>query len=212
MTSHPTYATLRKDALDWALRDDLDSAFPIFVRTAEAKIARMVRVREMETDATVGFVDQIGTLPSDFLGLVAVYLPDRKPFQDPLIFTPPDLIRSSREWNDEQDVFYPSLYSISGNRLLIAPAPGEQTVAIRYFARFPALTQDADTNWLLTNAYDIYLYAVLREINQYISDDEKALYWKNEYLEAVSDLHTSNSSSRMSGGPLISRGQARGVV
>jgi hypothetical protein len=44
------------------------------------------------------------------------------------------------------------------------------TVEVNYNARFTALTADPDTNWLLANHFDVYLYATLRAACEFIQE------------------------------------------
>ena len=65
------YSTLQTDVADWAMRDDLGSVIPSFIARAEEEIFKAhrtpLRVREMETEATLTVTSLAAQLPADFL-------------------------------------------------------------------------------------------------------------------------------------------------
>ena len=74
--------------------------------------------------------------------------------------------------------------------------------SIDYWQAFAAFADDGDTNWLLTNACEIYLWGALAEAKTYIEGDpSKELAF---YAKAVSRLRQSEMQARFPG-PLIVR-------
>ena len=63
-------------------------------------------------------------------------------------------------------------YAIEGLNLLVAPGlPG--SVQVNYQKWLPALTAPADTNWVLSNFPQLYLYGALTELHSYVQDNEQ---------------------------------------
>ena len=65
------------------------------------------------------------------------------------------------------------VYTFTGSRLRFFPAlaPGEP-ISVVYHASLPRLEADSDTNWLLENAYDIYLFGCLSAAGGYLMDQD----------------------------------------
>ena len=74
-----------------------------------------------------------------------------------------------------------------------------------YYKRFDTPVLDADTNWLLTNAYDVYLYGSLAHASPYIKEDERVGLWVQGYNSAVSALNKADRRSTFAGAPLAVR-------
>ena len=66
---------------------------------------------------------------------------------------------------------------------------------LTYWARFPALTQEAPTNALLSRYFGIYLYGILAEAAPYMGDDERVQTWGAAYQAHVD---TANENYRRS--------------
>lgn len=208
-----TRVELLADIDAWFARDDLTAGgkAPTFLRMAEAKINRRLRVREMESTGTILTVASTRTasLPTNWLSFRSLTIDnslDR-------VFTPttPELIREHALWGQ---VGQPELYSIEANVLYLAPMPSEAfTLDAVYFSRLAALTNDSDTNDVLTNHYDLYLNAVLEQAAKYIQDAELATYFKTEFEDTLAEVNRQDSLSRLSGGAMRSQGDsARAIV
>lgn len=71
-----------------------------------------------------------------------------------------------------------------------------------YYRRFPALTADADTNWLLENCPAAYLYAALIEAYAHLKDDARMPLAARMYASAVNGLIDADNEMRHSGSTL----------
>jgi hypothetical protein len=107
-------------------------------------------------------------------------------------------------------------YTIEGSSITLAPAPtvgAPITLDIVYLAKFSDLVNPSDTNWLLANAYDIYLWGVLNAAVVFIEDTELQIKYTGLFEAAVEELRTSERRARFpAGGGLISTGHPRAVV
>lgn len=203
-----TYAQLQTDVAAWIVRDDLAAQIPSFIRLAEARINRAVRVMAMETDAT-WLVDSTGeyTLPDGFLGFrhVAVndavtphaeYLPPDKFTERKLASTFGYLLKQGG----------PSIvYTVESSKLKVSPAPaGSDTVSmnVAYYAPFTPLSDANVSNWLSLNSYDTYLYATLRVAAEYIDDEALEDRYDGKFVSTVEDLHQSQKRARNRGGAM----------
>lgn len=85
----------------------------------------------------------------------------------------------------------PKFFTIEGEHIVFAPRPDASYYSkLLYYRRFAALSADSDTNWILTNARGLLLYATLVEASPYIGNDPRTLTWAAMYdslIESVND-------------------------
>lgn len=177
-----TLGQLKTSVDSWLARDDIavsGSDFDEVLLIAESEIAREFRFAIQEAQATLNFTGRSVDLPSDFLEM-------RNPFIDDNIrkfeYKTPQAIREAASWNDgrvgafwtlEGNNAQPLTSSATFQMTIAGPASASSplSVLINYWARFPALVNDPDTNWILVNHFDIYLYACLRAAAELIQED-----------------------------------------
>jgi len=185
------YTELKDAAAGWLARDDLTSRIPDFVALAEAKFNRILfhPRMEMRTTLTVNTLaadPEFLDLPTDFQTVRYVRLPDEtgRPRLQFLTQTQIDDYRYSRD----NVAGTPAAFSIVGDQIELAPTPNEDMdVELLYRANIPALESNA-TNWLLTAAPDLYLYATLLEASPYIQNDERLSVWGSAVSLVIDQL------------------------
>lgn len=199
-----TFATLKTDieAL-YPHSDYTDTLKGTFVSICEAKIRRSVRVEPMvTTDESFSVSSSSTALPTRFISMRSVSLNvanDRE-----MDYLPPARLRSAPIWDSTGN---PSAYTIEGQNLIVAPAPSAAvTLHVVYYAMFASLSSPTDTNWLLTNAYDVYLYGALEEAARWALDQSRAMEYKAEFLARVDDVNGEHRWSRVSGSALFRTG------
>lgn len=188
------YASLLIDAGEYSGRDDVAHLFSRFVSLAEAKINRVLRVGQMEASATIEIVDGNGDLPGDFLearmvlgtagqGLSAWSLQELQRRYG----TTGGLSRG---------------YSIVGGVIQARPT-SSGNITLSYYARIPSLTPSSPTNWLLQQAPDAYLYAVVEEIGVWARDAELAVNARSMKEVALKELALQDEASRWGNGQVV---------
>jgi hypothetical protein len=80
--------------------------------------------------------------------------------------------------------------------------------ALSYYKKLPALAADSDTNWLLTNFPNLYLYSALIEAYAHLKDDARIPTAARMYAAAANALIDSDQAERHSGSTLT-MGSAR---
>ena len=212
-----TFTELQNRVMDWSLRDDVAPVLPVMIKLAEQRNARVIRVLGMETDGNID-IDSRGesVLPEGFLGFRHVAVNNEvRPTAE---FLPPDQFNERRIGGPfgyitnqgERNIFY----TIEANKIKILPVPAEEnTVSLNttYFARFPALSDSQPTNWLLDNAFDIYLWGTLREVAIYINDNNLQAKFEALYSQSVEELHNQQKRLR-SRGTALRRNRRRGTT
>ena len=178
-----TYVQLRSAVALWLHRTDLTSVIPDFVALAESNIRRDVRCRAMEQTAT-------GTLSAKTLALPTRFLEARNVALDgyPQVYVSPQEYAVQEDWNAGN-------FTIVGETFRFQSATADYS--IDYWQAFAPLSADADTNWLLTNAPEIYLWGALAEAKTYIEGDpSKELTF---YGKAVNRLRATEQQARYVG-------------
>lgn len=192
-----TYGNLKTAVANWLHRTDLTSVIPDFVALAEARIRTDVRCRAMEATASGDLASDTLALPARFAEARRVTLSDRV-----LTYTPPTSFKPRRFWAD-------GVYTITGTDFVFPASTGAYEV--QYFAWFAPFSDDGDTNTLLTNHPDVYLFATLAEARGYIGGDP--LPDLARYERAVQKVRVMEQQ-RAFAGPLMVRveGSANGYV
>ena len=217
-----TLATLKASVDSWLIRDDIVAAtadFAVILLLAESQIAREVRCGVQEKQTTLNFTGRSAVLPANFLEV-------RNPFVDDptrrMDYMTPEALRRSAAWqNGRVGKFYTIEGEASGtppdDRMQVtiagpASATSPLSVVINYYARFNALAQDADTNWLLTNHFDVYLYATLRAAAEYIQEDMLEDRYNAKYMSAVESLIRHENRKRYGAMPKHASNSPRSIV
>lgn len=190
-----TFAELKTEVENWLDRSDLTSKVDEFITLAEARFNRDFvekNIRKMTTEADLTVDGQTVALPSDFLKIRRLYL-NTSPIRELEYLSPNSFWKA---WAGSQ-TGKPRVYTIEGTNILFGDTPdATYTGKLLYYQKIPDLATN-DTNWLLVDAPDIYLYGTLIAAQSYIHDDTRIKTWAGLYDEAVDAL--SNSSGAYGG-------------
>ncbi len=204
------------------LLSDLDSYFArndlsnnakagTWLRIVEARLNRDLRVREMEVTGTILTTASTRTvdLPSNWVSFRSLTIDNS--LDRALTPVTPEVNRESALWSQTGR---PEEYSVEGSKVYLSPLPSDiYTLDAVYHSRLSALTNDSDTNDVLTNHYDVYLNGLLEQAAKWIQDLELAAFYKQEFTSIIEDVNRQDLLSRVSGGVMRSQGQtARAIV
>lgn len=191
-----TYANLQSTISDWLNRDDLTAVIPSFISLAEADISRTLRDYRMEKRSTALVDAQYSALPTDWIETIRVQITGDTSRLE--LVSDGALADMRAQRNDAGGK--PTHYAHTAGGLELFPTPdAEYTIEIVYFAKVPALSVSATTNWLLSAAPDVYLYGALTQSAPYLKDDQRAPVWAGLYQNAITSLNTASERSRYSG-------------
>lgn len=102
----------------------------------------------------------------------------------------------------------PKLFTIEGGVIVFAPSPDATYEArLLYHRKFAALSADSDTNWLLTNAPMLYLYASLIETYLYLNMAPRALEFATAFDERVRKHNETANAARYPRGRTATRSE-----
>ena len=187
-----TYDDLKTAVADWLDREDLTDRVPDFIAMGEAKISRRLRVAEMELTGSATMVNGAVTLPPDFIEARRIISDAAGATGTPLEGITPSYA-SERFASSQAGV--PTHYAIVGDTLVTYPNGGAGDVTMIYYARPPAIAAYG-TNWLLTRAPDLYLYASLINAAPFLGDDGRIATWAGLFEQILGELQASDERSR----------------
>jgi hypothetical protein len=196
-----TYAELLTTIAETLMRDDLTSVIPSFVAMGEARINRDVRHWRMEKRSTADLDTQYSVLPTDFVQPIRLQMVsggEVKPISTAQMLQ----LRA-----DRSDLAgKPDSYALTAGTLELFPTPDQAYEAsLVYYARVPALSDTVTTNWLLTEAPDVYLYASLVHSAPYLREDARVQVWEALAAQAIDRLNTSGAATKYGGTGLVMR-------
>lgn len=178
-----TNTNLKGAIADWLNRTDLTTQIVDFIRLTESRITadfaennllnKLLTSETITTDATSKALD------SGYRGTVVAYLNS-----DPKVtlnYLPPDEF-FSRYLSSQTGK--PAAYTIDGSSIHLGPSPDASYDLIHWFVKMPDLATD-ETNSVLTNYPNLYLYGALSEGFGFLGNETKALQYEGRYLKAL---------------------------
>jgi hypothetical protein len=181
------YATLSLAIADWLNRDDLTTQIPDFISLAEAEMKR--RLRRTSTLDTLTIDDDAVTPPADMAELRSIRLVSDLPSLDnPMRLCTPEML-AERKARSGGVAGRPDSVAYVAGELMFAPEPDQEYDAeIIYFVQLTALT-GTETNTVLTEAPDAYLYGALLQAEPYLEHDERIPVWREKFDSAIEQLN-----------------------
>lgn len=206
-TAIGTYSDLLTMIPLWMDRDDLADEVPKFISLVEPSLNRRLRtlnmeVRDLWTVASVPY-----DLPADFRMIRALHIdgsPDR-----PLTAKAPTA--TPFEYSGEAGI--PQAYYTTNRQLMLEPPPAP-TVQLRavYYSRIAPLNAANQSNWLLIEHPDVYVWGILKQAAIFIRDPEAAAACENMEETAIAEVMAASRRDKWGGAPLVPSGcrQVRG--
>ena len=189
-----TYAELKSAIADFLNRDDLTSVIPTFIALAEAQIDRDVRHWRQEKRVEATLDERYENFPNDFLEIQELSLSDG---------TRLELIAAAemQDWREASNTSgKPRYFRVTADQFEFYPKPDSSyTMSMQYYARTPALSDTATSNWILTYAPDLYLYGALVHASPYLAEDARTQVWAAFYQNDMESLRLDGQRGKYSG-------------
>jgi len=206
-----TFTDLKTSIGRWLHRGDLASVAPDLITLAEARIYQgsadsqmptdPLRLSSMEAVATGTVSGDTIPMPDGLIEIRKIQVGDDGPEARVLDYADRDRITDLRRYPG-----CPKAYTLDTQDITLGPAPdGEYPYRLVYFQRFPALSADNATNWLLTNAPNVYLYGSLIEAAPYLNNDARLTTWYRLFAAALQAVQSQDNRLRFGGGALVMR-------
>ena len=198
--SFTSYSDLQTTIAGYLARSDLTTQIPDFIRLAETRLRRDLRIRQMLKSVTTSTVaaDSTVELPSDFLEVRDLVIDGSPP--QPLNYASPSAFsRNTRTWESGK----PLDYTVLANDFQLAPIPDAvYTVKMLYFAAPTFLSDTNTSNVFLANTPDVLLYGALLEAEPYLMNDARVNTWGTMFDRALASITRSDEQGQYSGVPL----------
>lgn len=152
-----SFSDLKTSMQKWLKRPDLAAMFPDFVLLAEQHFDRTIKTRARRSHFAITPTTSYVSLPSDW-GRVIKAKYGGKDFE----FFPAS--------TDERRIYCG--YRILGDKLAMTVPQLGQKLDLWYYIAIEGLSDSNQSNWLLEDAPDIYLWGSLAEGADYIRDSE----------------------------------------
>jgi hypothetical protein len=200
-----TYAELSQAVENWLHRDgdtDIETRAPEFIRLGELRIYRDLRIRAMETSLSSAIASGVVAVPTGYIDMKFAYL-NTTPVTK--------LQRKDAEW-----IYYnyptrsadsqPKFFAREGENFIFGPYPDSASYTMKgiYYKRLDALSASNTTNWFMTNAPDLLLWAALAEAEPFVMNDQRATMWEAKYEMVKSRIQREDDQEDFSGSPLTS--------
>lgn len=200
MAFFTTYTTLQATIASYLARTDLTVQIPEFIRLAENRLVRDLRIRQMlkvaTTETTAG--KAVVALPSDFIAMKDLHLQGNPPQTIKFLST-------SNFFRNAQTAVsgLPTRYTLLGAEFQFAPIPDSKyTLQMVYFYQPEYLSDTVSSNLWLAETPDLLLYAALGEAEPYLMNDERLATWASMYDRGILGLSKSDSESEYPATPI----------
>lgn len=185
-----TYADLKADILNEAIRPNLTAQVPRFIRQAEQRIRRDIRVTDMERRArSIGTNSRYLKSPPGFLEMRRLWNVISTNGRSALTQVSPQALRPSVTGGK-----LPTYYALTRGQPpeieFDSSLASDREVEMVYMKAYDPLVNDTDTNWLLSNAYDVYFEGALYYLFKHDRNNEEAAHRAAGYKAAVAEIDT----------------------
>ena len=182
------YATLQTAIANWLHRTDLTVVIPDFIRLAESRINRVFSSRGTELEAVLAATQgsEFVTLPTDFGTPIVLWLESFVPRQELTL-------KLSSELEYAPIRAYPTNYAVKSNQVQFDRiADTDYPLRLRYVQNIDLAT--TDTNYILENYPDIYLFGALVEAAVYIRDMEQMQIWQQKLDMTMNEAQSNENT------------------
>ena len=162
VASTRSYSTLKTDVAEYLHRKDLGPKLPTLIFLAESMLFRDIQPKDLALSISGVTIGEYATLPADF-GKALRITASVSDSEYNLDYKSPDYSTT---------LSYPNSYALENNQIRIFGSSSGQAFTLYYIPNIEPLSDSNATNWLLENAYDLYMYATALEAAKYIRDGQ----------------------------------------
>tara|TARA_R110000787_G_scaffold144815_1_gene258660 strand:+ start:724 stop:1350 length:627 start_codon:yes stop_codon:yes gene_type:complete len=197
-----TYDNLVKSVNSFSHREDLLTLIPDFITLAEATMyandVELLSVRSMGTVTTALTTGEFLALPADY-----------ESFRGIRFLTANNI--GKLKYQAPQQMFNsvapdrPSSFTIIGNQIQFNCVPdAEYTIQFQYLKKATPLTPLNQTNDILTNYPNVYLFGALAALFGYAVDTQQEALYINKFISAIRGANKADKKGRYGPAPAMS--------
>lgn len=180
-----TYTALKAQIIDWALpggEPSFEGQVPEFIRLAEARFDRELRVQNMIGVSTLVTSEPFPAVPSDWLETITILDASGTPLKS--------LTIHQRDELNQATAGIPAAYAMVDGGFRFIPSPNaERSYQLTYYRKLDRLSDTNTSNWLLDVSPDLYLYASLVAAEVYLKSDERFPLWASQSQKIIDDMN-----------------------
>lgn len=203
------YEELKESIISYSHRSDIDLKVQDFVTLSEKSMynppnndgrpIEPLRLKQLEQTATA-------TLPTDssFIALPDNFSELRNSRLD--IVNESDFLeyRSPEQLRRYDDSGRPCFFTVIGDQIEFDRISDEAIeIEIQYYSTDTALTEVNDTNLVLTNHPELYLFGALYHLNIFTGDIENLALYKGEFIAALEGANKADKRGRFGPSPVM---------
>lgn len=159
-------------------------------------ITQPLRVRSMETrDPAFALAGEYTTLPTGYLEMREVKF-NYSDGTRPLKFITPEMFDETYTAANSGPA---TVWSVVGSQLRVGPGAANTDTCVLIYYKKPDALVASNTNWLLTNYPNVYLYGVLRHFAPFIGANEMLAVWQTAFSSSLRGLEMSEKRGSYSG-------------
>lgn len=186
-----TFSALRTEVASWLNRTDLTTdQLKQFVSAAESDIRNDVECREGELTVSGSVSAGQISCPSNFLYVRSLTVGDHV-----LNFVPTTLFAQRID-----EGYTSGYYTIAGSTIKVL---GSGSYSLIYVGTLESLYDDSDTNFILANAPNVYLWAACKYGCVFLRDIEGATGFDAMYRAAAQRLNSMETRARFGGDMVV---------
>lgn len=169
---------------------------PTWIRLAEKRLRRLILTPQREQTATLATIasTQFVALPSDFRSMRTVMVEDDYPLTQVSL----NVLQSS--FAKDSTSGKPTAYTIADGSIYFGPIPDAvYSIPITYMADLTPIGATSQTNWLLLDNPDAYLFAALLHAGAFIKDADTLRLAEQGLEMVVGEINKEGNRYRNSG-------------
>jgi len=164
---------------------------PTFIRKGEYRLDRLLTIPQRENTVSLTSVAGLATipLPDDIRSVDAIKGLNQKP-----------LTAIQQHYNYSGTPLY---YAVGNQFITLGPIPSAaDTYELTYLTRLAPLSEANQTNWLLTQNADAYVYSALWQAAGWLEDIDAAVAFRGELMAIIDEINLQSDRYR-TGSPLV---------
>ena len=197
-----TFDDLVKEIIDYSHRNDQGTRIPTYIQLAEnlmySNSVQPLKIRSMETVSTAATAGQYVELPPNFERARSVRLVIGDNSGELRFQAPEQLFKNPATGK-------PLFYTIVGNEIQFGRVPDSAyTLEIQYYRKADPLTELNQTNEILTNHPQIYLFGALAMLFGFAQDTEQEASYAQKFIGAIQGANQADKKGRYGPAPALS--------
>jgi hypothetical protein len=196
-----TYDDLVESIISWSHRKDVLELIPDFIALAETEMYNnegwQLETRDMETVSTAPTSGLYLELPPRFEKARSIQLETSNGLQDVKFQAPEQLLR-------QPTTGQPRFFSVVGNEIEFDRVPdSEYIIQIQYYKKPDPITPANQTNSVLTNHANIYLFGALHQLFMWSEDDQEAVKYYAKMQSVIRGANKAAKKARYGAAPYM---------